>query len=292
MSGTGRPNLSREAKIWGANGDREKNIFPCSADYEHQAGLATIIPGWRISHSITLCWKCWPYIHTWYEIMCVCVYLLNCTRHAPQKEGGLKILCDLPPVWPRLVRPTNLMSRMDGKKTHTHTHNRATRPCHPSHSMPLALILPRGDQWYLLRKPVCMCVCVCVFIKLHITTQSGPVILVILCHSHWSSRGGINDTVCVCVFIKLPITAQSGPVILLILIVIICYSHWSYYPKRVCLCCFSLCAWWSWFYWFWTHAFASFCPLRVAFASFSLCFSPLHHPPSPIPHPPALVLLN
>ena len=44
------------------------------------------------------------------------------SRHAPQKEGGLKILCDLPPVWPRLVRPTNLMSRMDGKKTHTHTH--------------------------------------------------------------------------------------------------------------------------------------------------------------------------
>ena len=43
------------------------------------------------------------------------------SRHAPQKEGGLKILCDLPPVWPRLVRPTNLMSRMDGKKTNTHT---------------------------------------------------------------------------------------------------------------------------------------------------------------------------
>ena len=34
-----------------------------------------------------------------------------------------------------------------------------------------------------------LCVCVCVFIKLHITAQSGPVILVILCHSH----------VCVCV---------------------------------------------------------------------------------------------
>ena len=33
---------------------------------------------------------------------------------------------------------------------------------------------------------VCMYVCmyVYVFIKLHITTQSGPVILVILCHSH------------------------------------------------------------------------------------------------------------
>ena len=42
-------------------------------------------------------------------------------RHAPQKEGGWKILCDLPPVWPRLVRPTNLMSRMNDKKTHTNT---------------------------------------------------------------------------------------------------------------------------------------------------------------------------
>ena len=39
-----------------------------------------------------------------------------------------------------------------------------------------------------------MCVCVCVFIKLRITAQSGLVILVILCHSRWSSQGGINDT--------------------------------------------------------------------------------------------------
>ena len=31
---------------------------------------------------------------------------------------------------------------------------------------------------------ITVCVCVCVFIKLHITAQSGPVILVILCHSH------------------------------------------------------------------------------------------------------------
>ena len=42
---------------------------------------------------------------------------------------------------------------------------------------------------------VCVCVCVrvcvyivCVFIKLHITAQSGPVILVILYHSHLSSQ--------------------------------------------------------------------------------------------------------
>ena len=37
--------------------------------------------------------------------------------HAPQKVGGWKMLCDLPPVRPRLVRPTNLVSRMNGKKT-------------------------------------------------------------------------------------------------------------------------------------------------------------------------------
>ena len=29
-----------------------------------------------------------------------------------------------------------------------------------------------------------LCMYVCIFIKLHITAQSGPVILVILCHSH------------------------------------------------------------------------------------------------------------
>ena len=86
--------------------------------------------------------------------------------------------------------------------------------------------------WQLLNQPFLFS-CVCVFIKVHITTQSGPVILVILCHSHWSSQGGINDTcyentrtcvcVCVCVFTKLHITAQSGPAIL----VILCHSHWS-----------------------------------------------------------------
>ena len=32
--------------------------------------------------------------------------------------------------------------------------------------------------------PLSPCVCVCVFIKLRVTAQSGPVILVILCHSH------------------------------------------------------------------------------------------------------------
>ena len=41
----------------------------------------------------------------------------------------------------------------------------------------------RGDR-PIVYICVCMYVCMYVFIKLHITTQSGPVILVILCHSH------------------------------------------------------------------------------------------------------------
>ena len=60
-----------------------------------------------------------------------------------------------------------------------------------------------------------MYVCMYVFIKLHITTQSGPVILVILCHLY------VCMYVCMYVFIKLHITTQSGPVIL----VILCHSH-------------------------------------------------------------------
>ena len=55
-----------------------------------------------------------------------------------------------------------------------------------------------------------LCVCVRIVIKLHITTQSGPAILVIPRHSHWSSQGGIKDTsyVCLCAraFINLHIT--------------------------------------------------------------------------------------
>ena len=42
-------------------------------------------------------------------------------------------------------------------------HNRAIRPCYPSHFMPLALTPP----------------CVCVFIKLRTTAPCGPLSLVI-----------------------------------------------------------------------------------------------------------------
>ena len=40
------------------------------------------------------------------------------------------------------------------------------------------------QQLLLLIIIQCVCVCVCVFIKLHITAQSGLVILAIICHSH------------------------------------------------------------------------------------------------------------
>ena len=56
----------------------------------------------------------------------------------------------------------------------------------------------------------------CIFIKLHITAQSGPVILVICMYVIC-----MYMYVCMYLFIKLHITTQSGPVIL----VILCHSH-------------------------------------------------------------------
>ena len=49
-------------------------------------------------------------------------------------------------------------------------------------------------------KGMCVYICVylCVYIKLHITAQSGTVILAILFHSHWSF-----PCVCVCVCVSM-----------------------------------------------------------------------------------------
>ena len=58
----------------------------------------------------------------------------------------------------------------------------------PAH-FSIAVFFPPSLVPCLVTVCVCVCVCVCVFIKLHITTQSGPVILVILC-----------VCVCMCVF--------------------------------------------------------------------------------------------
>ena len=70
-------------------------------------------------------------------------------------------------------------------------HRTAQSGWYPSHSLPPALILLRVLYLYALCVCACVCVCVCVcvcivcvcvFIKLHITTQSGLLILVILRH--------------------------------------------------------------------------------------------------------------
>ena len=74
----------------------------------------------------------------------------------------------------------------------------STGGSHPQRLADAASRSGRGMLVAVWRVVVCVCVCVlasvclffffgvcvCVFIKLHITTQSGPVILVILCHSH------------------------------------------------------------------------------------------------------------
>ena len=61
--------------------------------------------------------------------------------------------------------------------------NRAILPCHPSYSMSLALILPRGSQGYLL----CVYVHIYIYVKLHIIAQSSLVFQDILCHSQNST---------------------------------------------------------------------------------------------------------
>ena len=44
------------------------------------------------------------------------------SRHAPQKEGGLKVLCDLPPVTP--AGTSNELDVQNGWEENTHTHGR------------------------------------------------------------------------------------------------------------------------------------------------------------------------
>ena len=56
---------------------------------------------------------------------------------------------------------------------------------------------------------LCVCVCVCVFVELHITAQSGPVVLfrVIICQSRGSSQRRIS----VCLFFRLTDRASTMP---------------------------------------------------------------------------------
>ena len=62
--------------------------------------------------------------------------------------------------------------------------------------MPIRIDPPKGGLMIPITKTSdqrrqSVCVCVCVLIKLHITAQSGPVMLVIICNWHWSSQGGV-----------------------------------------------------------------------------------------------------
>ena len=78
---------------------------------------------------------------------------------------------------------------------------------------------------------------------MQITAQSGPVIIIILCHLQVLPRGAQRVfsrkcvCACVCVFIELHITAQSGPVILVILChgVCVCVCVCVYVFRCVCL---------------------------------------------------------
>ena len=93
-------------------------------------------------------------------------------------------------------------------------------------------LLPMGIN----QPQVCVyvCVCVCVFIKLHITAQSGPVILVILCHSHSSSQGEINGVACF-VGSALGVYARwykMGAGDLPLLIQVVYTHHFYYFPPR------------------------------------------------------------
>ena len=113
------------------------------------------------------------------------------SRHAPQKEGGLKILCDLPPVWPRLVRPTNLMSRMDGKKTHTHT---------TLHCIWLVLVVVCTTMFLFVK----VFWCPCMAINVRSVQYNGGLLPDIVipsltqCYYYWGTRLNAMKMLCLC----------------------------------------------------------------------------------------------
>ena len=132
-------------------------------------GSSELVLPWQVTMD-QLIFASLSHIHYWYEVgmlkvpavwfpahkECVCVFF----------PFILDIKLDVP-------------ARVTGGRSH--------RIFHPPSSAVRALIfLARRIQPFLslVDREVEFCVCVCLFIKLHITTQSGPVILVILCHSH------------------------------------------------------------------------------------------------------------
>ena len=139
--GTGRPNLSPEAKLSGVitNGDREKRFFFPLISWPRRTGLATLLPRW--SKLCYLKYDSTEQLCTWINIKSQIISRRKVTKYfiktQDRSEKLLQGVCVCVCVCIYWI-----------------AHNRAIRPCHPSHSMPLALILPRVDQWYLLRKPL------------------------------------------------------------------------------------------------------------------------------------------
>ena len=88
--------------------------------------------------------------------------------------------------WLRLTRDTQERGKVCQRFKDTEEKGSADRSSSPC-IYALGLQRPITSDGQTTRddvRRVCVCVCVCAFIKLHITAQSGPVILVILCHSH------------------------------------------------------------------------------------------------------------
>ena len=96
------------------------------------------------------------------------------TRILKEKSERIYRPSEHPPV-----RGKKMSKRLAGIKA------AKTKPLHGIGSgSPMVVTL--GQQYNVGEKPtviLCVCVFVCVFLKLHITAQSGLVILVILCHS-------------------------------------------------------------------------------------------------------------
>ena len=133
-------------------------------------------------------------------------------RPRPQKSCRAQAVHDS--TYITLIFTVNSVVSKNGNKCFLTTYvwaihsSRLERPCDVSG--PLAYLVRTCSCFLFISRVFCVSndlslvlkttlaelgVCLCVFVKLHIIAQSSPVILVILCHSHWSSQGRIHDTI-------------------------------------------------------------------------------------------------
>ena len=89
---------------------------------------------------------------------------------------------------------------------------------------------------------VCMYVCiyVCIFIKLHITAQSGPVILVVLCHSHLC----IYVSMYLCIYVSMYLRIYVSMYLWMNVCMYVCMDGWMdvWMNGLMCVCwCVCVC---------------------------------------------------